>query len=112
TYLPFEIFGEELKKLNGAIEQKQACLDALYATNLETVRGQVKLDKYHDIVQNIYMYKIVKQGASYGTEIVDTTKEVSQFASFTPEQMAKLQVGTLKGKGVGMNKAKLEEKRK
>jgi branched-chain amino acid transport system substrate-binding protein len=109
TYSAFEIFEAALKKVNGAIEQKQAFLDALQATNLETARGQIKLDKYHDIVQNIYMYKIVKQGASYGTEIVDTNKEVSQFATFTPEQMAKLQVGTMKGKWVGMTKAKLDE---
>lgn len=106
-YTGAQMLVSALKKVNGDLAQRQPFLDALAATDVETARGPLKLDKFHDVVQNMYVYQYDSSGV--GQKILDTYKDVSQFWTFTPEQAQQFPYGKLKGKWVGMTKAQLSQ---
>ena len=94
-----------MRKVNGNIENKQAFLEALYATNVETPKGPIKLDRNHDVVENAYVFQIVKSGDEYVHKLIDTLNNVGQYGSLAEAQAGRL--GTLKGKWVGMTRDNL-----
>jgi ABC-type branched-subunit amino acid transport system substrate-binding protein len=94
-----------LKKVNGNIESKQAFLDALYATNVQTAKGLIKLDGNHDVVETGYVFQIVKNGDQYVHKLIDSVNDIGQYGSLTEQQAGKF--GSLKGTWVGMTKEKL-----
>lgn len=108
SYANAQILVAALQKVNGNLDDKQKFLDALYATNEQTVKGPVKLDKYHDIVQNMYVYKVVKDGNGFGHKLLATYDAADQFwGRPSPEQSMKFPYGKLKDKWVGTTKADL-----
>ncbi len=99
-----QILEAALNKVNGNIEDKQAFLNALYATNIETPKGPIKLDADHDVIENMYIYQIVKNGNDLGQKLLQTYPAVARgYARQAGEPAA----GTLKDKWVGMTKDKL-----
>jgi len=108
-YASAQILEAAIKKVNGNVDDQQAFLNALYATDVDTIQGHVKLDSYHDVVRPIYIYQVAKQGDRYGEKLLETYPDVSQFWDKTPEQLAKLPYGRLKDKWVGMTKDRLAE---
>ncbi|MFI5270045.1 MAG: ABC transporter substrate-binding protein, partial [Chloroflexota bacterium] len=99
-----------VKKVNGNVEDKQPFLNALYGINLDTAKGPIKLDKDHDIVQNIYAYRIEKQGDSYGEKLLDTYKDLTRNWDISAEDQVRFSpFGKLKGKWAGMTKAGLDQ---
>src|SRR5207248_536196 len=102
-----QVIVNALQKVNGDATQKQQLLDAINSTDLITAKGPIKLDKYHDIVQNMYVYQITKDGAQYAQKLLATYPEIDQFWGRTPEQSMKFPYGKLKDKWVGMTKADL-----
>ena len=108
-YAGAQILEMALKKVNGNIENTQQFMDAVYQTNLETAKGPVKLDENHDIVQNIYVYRVVKQGNSFGQTLLQTYKDVSDTWDRTRPQLDQFPAGQFKDKWVGMTKDKLRQ---
>jgi branched-chain amino acid transport system substrate-binding protein len=106
-YAGAQVLEAALKKVNGNIEDQQPFLQALYATDVDTARGPIKLDKYHDVVQDIKFYGIEKQGDSYGQKMITAYKGISAFWDRTEEQLKSFPYGQMKGKWVGMTKDKL-----
>lgn len=98
-----------LQKVNGAVEDKQQFLNALYATNLDTARGPLKLDQDHDVIENVYYYKIVKHNEAYSQELLTTYTDRSRGTERTPEELANFPFGRMKGKWVGMTADKLRD---
>lgn len=96
-----------LEKVNGNVENTDTFLKALYTLDVKAPKGEVKLDEGHDIVQNYYVYKIVKQGDKYTQQIVETYKDASQYYDIKADEMKRFPFGKLKGKWVGMTKDKL-----
>jgi branched-chain amino acid transport system substrate-binding protein len=109
SYANAQIIVGALQKINGNVENKQQFLDAIDATDQPTVKGPVKLDKYHDIVQNMYVYQVVKQGSQYAHKLLATYDATDQFWGRTPEQSMHFPYGQLKGKWVGMTKADVDK---
>jgi branched-chain amino acid transport system substrate-binding protein len=108
SYAGAQVIAAAMKKVNGSVENKLQLMDALYASDLETVKGPVKLDKLHDVVEDTYILQIVKgQDGSMEHKLLRTYPSVSQFGDFTPDQIAKLKSGTNKDKWTGMTQAKL-----
>jgi hypothetical protein len=91
--------------VSGNVENKQAFLDALYSTNVQTPKGPIKLDANHDVVENAYVFQIVKSGEQYVQKLIDTVPDVGQYGSLGEARAARL--GTLKGKWVGMTRENL-----
>ena len=98
-----------LQKVNGNVEDKQGFLNALYAIDLDTAKGPMKLDQYHDVIQNIYVVQAEKSGDSVAPKLLDTAPPVSQFGSFTKSQIEHLNSGKMNGKWVGMSQAQLQQ---
>jgi len=77
-YSGAQILVDTLKQLNGNIEDTPKFLDTLYRVTVQTAKGPVKLDADHDVVENIYLYQIVKDGNGYGHKLLDTIKGSSR----------------------------------
>jgi len=106
-YAGAQVLEAALKKVNGNIEDQQPFLQALYSTEVDTARGPLKLDKYHDVIQDIKVYDIEKQGDSYGQKMITSYKGVSAFWDRTEDQLKSFPYGQMKGKWVGMTKDKV-----
>jgi len=105
-YVGLQVLEPALNKVNGNIEQS---LDALYATDLETAKGPLKLDKYHDVIESAYVYQMVKQegGIGVGQKLLQTYPNLNQFGDLSEAESTHFPWGKLKGQWVGMTKEKL-----
>jgi len=66
------------KKLNGNVADKRAVRDAMVAADIDSPRGYFKIDaKDGNVIQNIYITKVVKKGDVYSNEIVKTFERVA-----------------------------------
>jgi branched-chain amino acid transport system substrate-binding protein len=108
-YAGGQILAAALQKVNGAAEDKQKLLEALYATNLETVRGPVKLDADHDIVPTTYVFQIAEQDGAIDHRLLDTYPNASRTWDRPQQEIDRLDLGGMKGKWVGMTKDQLEK---
>ncbi len=107
-YAGAQIIAAALNKVNGKVEQTQDFLNALYATNVNTAKGPIKLDANHDVVESVYIDRVVKQGDRFGQQLLATYEDVSRSWERTPQEMENFPLGKLKGQWVGMTKEKLE----
>ena len=106
-YAGGQILGAALQKVSGNAEDKQALLQALYATNLETVRGPVTLDSDHDVIPTIYAFQLVDQGGAIGYKLLDSYPNSSRTWDRPQSEIDHLDLGGMKGKWVGMTKDQL-----
>jgi branched-chain amino acid transport system substrate-binding protein len=102
-----QIVQAALDKVKGNVENTDAFLQALYDTNMTIPKGPVKLDSNHDVIENIYMYEIVKAGDRYDQKLLDTYKDVSSAWDRSPDEIAHFPFGKVSGKWVGMTKEQL-----
>jgi branched-chain amino acid transport system substrate-binding protein len=111
-YSAAEVLVGALHKVKGNLEgevQQKSFLEALYQTNVITPRGPIKLDAYHDVVQNMYVYEVIatQSGQAPTTRVIETIPNVSQHWDRTPTQLSSFAYGRLKGTWVGQTKEKL-----
>ena len=95
-----------IEKANGNVDSP-AFLDALHAVKIDSPKGPISLDDHHDIVQNKYVVQVTKSGNDISLKPLKTYTGVTQFWDRTPDQLAKLKIGQMKGQWVGMTKDKL-----
>lgn len=68
---------ETVKKLNGNLSDKKAVRQAMLDVEINSPRGYFKIDpKTGNVIQNIYITKVVKRGNGYGHDIVKTYEKV------------------------------------
>ena len=96
-----------MQKVNGNVEDTTAFLHALYAVDMDTIKGHIRLNQDHDVIENVYIFKITKSGSQYNRQILATYKDADPFFGIGRAKGATFPYGTLKGKWVGMTKAKL-----
>ncbi len=108
-YIVMQVIQSALEKVGGKIEDQEGFLKALSATNIETAKGPVKFDQNRDVVENIYIYQIVKEGGDYTHKILKTYKDVQQFWDQPPEVVRKFPFGQMKNKWTGMTKDQIAQ---
>jgi len=109
-YASAQVLEAALKKVNGNVEDKQAFMDALYSTNIDTAKGPIKLDSKHDLVENVYAFQVVKDSSGgFGQKLLGTQQGISANFNWTPQQIDKLQIGKDAIKWTTMDKAKLDQ---
>ncbi|HEX6513329.1 MAG TPA: ABC transporter substrate-binding protein [Chloroflexota bacterium] len=108
-YSAMEAIGSAIKAVNGNVENKDAFAQALKGLNVDTIKGPVKLDQYNNVVQNTYLFEVVKNGSSYAHKLDDTYKDTGQFWDRTQQQVEQIKLGSHKGQWVGMTKDKLAQ---
>ncbi|HLG73664.1 MAG TPA: ABC transporter substrate-binding protein [Chloroflexota bacterium] len=107
-----QVLAAAIQKVNGNVEDKQAFMNALYSLTANTAKGPVKLDPQHDVVQNTYIYETVKNGSSYAQKLQKTYEAVSRTWDRTQAEIDALQIGTHKGKWVGVTAAQVDQMEK
>ncbi len=74
-----------LRRINGNVENKQVLLDALRKVEIFSApRGPVKLDKYQNVIQNVYVRRVEKVGGTLKNVVIFTYPNVSQFGKYDP----------------------------
>jgi branched-chain amino acid transport system substrate-binding protein len=107
SYSAAQLIVAAIQKVNGNVEDKQAFMNALYAVSAETIKGPLKLDQDHDVIENVYIAKLVKKGDSVDEQIIDTYKDVPSSWVRTPQQLRTFPFGQMKGKWVGMTREQI-----
>jgi branched-chain amino acid transport system substrate-binding protein len=78
------------QQVGGKVEDKEGFLRALRAVQLPNApRGPMRLDSYQNVIQNIYVRKVVVQGGHARNSVIQTFHNVSQFWTFKPEEFLK-----------------------
>jgi branched-chain amino acid transport system substrate-binding protein len=90
TYTNGAVLEAALKAIGGKIEDKDALMKALRATDIQdTCRGPVKIDKYGNVVGNIYIRKVEKKNGKLVNAVIKTYPDVSQFWTYNPDEFLK-----------------------
>jgi branched-chain amino acid transport system substrate-binding protein len=89
-YVNCQVVDAGLKAAGGDASNKEKFMAALKGVNLtDTPRGPVKFDHLNNVVGNIYIRRIGREGAKYGLRLwnntIKTYQDVSQFWTW-PEQ--------------------------
>jgi branched-chain amino acid transport system substrate-binding protein len=108
-YSGAQIIADAIKKVDGNVDDRQKFLDALYNVDAQTAKGEVTLDADHDVVENIYLFQIVKNGDSYEQKLLQTYPSVSKTWDRSADDVKRFPWGKLKGKWVGMTADKLAQ---
>jgi branched-chain amino acid transport system substrate-binding protein len=111
-YSMAQVLAAAIQKVNGRIEDKPAFMDALYGLTANTAKGPVKLDSQHDVVQNTYIYETVKNGTGFEQKLLKTYEGVSRTWDRTQQQIDALDIGSHKGKWVGVTSQQVEQMEK
>ena len=106
-YVAGQVLEAAVEQIAGKVQDSDALLQALYYTDVETVKGRVRLDGDRDVVQSTYVYRLAKQGRGYANQLLQTYTDVGRTWDRTPQQLASFQFGGYRGTWVGMTKAQL-----
>jgi branched-chain amino acid transport system substrate-binding protein len=86
TYVEAAVLEAALKNVGGKIENKDAFMAALRATNVDTVRGPVRFDEFGNVVGNVYIRKVTRKDGRLVNSVIKTYPDVSQFWTYDPKQ--------------------------
>ncbi len=86
TYVEAAVLEAALKAVGGNVENKDAFMAALRATNVDTARGPVKFDEFGNVVGNVYIRKVARKEGRLVNSVVKTYPNVSQFWTYDPKQ--------------------------
>ncbi len=86
TYVEAAVLEAALKAVGGKVENKDAFMAALRATNVDTARGPVKFDEFGNVVGNVYIRKVVRKDGRLVNSVIKTYPNVSQFWTYDPKQ--------------------------
>ena len=90
TYVAAQVMDAALRQVGGRIEDKQAFMKAVREGSFpETARGPVRFDQYGNVVGNVYIRKVEKQGGRLVNTVVKTYPDVSQFWTYDPAEFLK-----------------------
>jgi branched-chain amino acid transport system substrate-binding protein len=90
SYVGAQLIVKALESIKGNVEDKNAFLKAMEAVDIVAPRGPVKLDQYHNPVQNEYISVLKKKDGQYYYEVTETYPNVSQFWKWSPEEFKKM----------------------
>lgn len=74
-----------LNAVNGKIEDQKAFREALRKVKLDTPRGPFEIDKFHNVVQNVYITEVKKIGDQFRNVVIETFPKQDQFGPFDPD---------------------------
>jgi branched-chain amino acid transport system substrate-binding protein len=82
---------EAINAINGKVEDSKAFIDAMLKIKVNAPRGPVRLDEYHNPIQNVYVSKVEKIKHPILGDIminvpIKTYENVSQFWTWKPEE--------------------------
>lgn len=85
TYAQGEVLEAALTTTKGNTADPVAFAKVLHQVHTDTVRGPVHFDPYGNVVGNVYIRKVARQGGRLVNEVIKTYPNVSQFWTWTPQ---------------------------
>jgi hypothetical protein len=107
-YAGAQIIVDALKRVNGDVDDKPKFVDALFATDLETIKGQVRVDRQRNTaIQSSYLFQVDQSGDPLKSKLLQTLTGAT-IPLPSVDELTKFPYGKLKGKWVGMTKQGLD----
>lgn len=98
-YVGAMVIDAALQATNGNVEDVDAFIKALEKVQVEAPRGPVKFDQYHNVVQNIYITEVKREGGKLVNSVIETVPQVSQFWKWSADEYLKMPtLESMKGK--------------
>lgn len=82
TYTAAEVLDHALQAVGGKVDDRKALMQALRDTKVDTVRGPVRFDQFGNVIGNVYIRKVEKQGGRLVNAVIKTYPDVSQFWTY------------------------------
>ncbi len=80
-----------IKAVNGDVENKDKFMEALRAVEIpNAIQGPLKVDKYGQAIENMYIRRVDKVGNTYQNTVIETYPLVTQFYKYNPETYLKM----------------------
>lgn len=86
TYVSAQVLDAALKSIGGRIDNHAAIIHAIRTGHFpNTARGPVSFDQFGNVVGNVYVLKVAKQGGQLVNAVEKTYPNVSQFWTYDPK---------------------------
>src|ERR1700730_11937000 len=89
VYVTAEVLEAALKTTKANVEDKKALMTAIRGSNVETVRGLVKIDELGNAIGNVYIRKVTRSDGRLVNSVIKTYPDVSQFWTYDKTEFLK-----------------------
>jgi branched-chain amino acid transport system substrate-binding protein len=90
AYVGAQWIAKAIEALKGEVKDREKFIQALWAVALaDAPTGKLKLDKYGQAIQNLYVRKVEKVKDRWQNTVVFTYPDVGQFGQYDPEAYLK-----------------------
>lgn len=90
AYVAADWVARAVKAVNGNVENRDRFMDALQAVEIpDSPHGHLKLDKYGNVIEDMYIRRVDKVGGRYQNTVIYTYPKVSQFWKYDPDTFVK-----------------------
>ena len=90
SYVGADWTARAIRAVNGDVENKEKFIKALRAVEIpDSPKGHLKLDKYGNVVENIYVRRVEEVKGRYQNSVIYTYRNVSQFWKYDPDAYVK-----------------------
>jgi len=98
TYVAMAAIDQAAKAIGGKVEDGARLAEALRKMDIDAPQGRVRLDRFQNIVADMYISRIDKVGDRVAPVLVETIRNVDQFLGLDPaDYLKKPRLVTLKG---------------
>lgn len=90
TYTAAAVLEASVKALGARAGDREALRDSLHTIKVEdTCRGPVSLDKNGNVVGNVYIRRVDKEGGRFVNKVIKTYENIGQFWTYNPDEFVK-----------------------
>jgi branched-chain amino acid transport system substrate-binding protein len=82
VYVTAEVLEAAIKATKGNVEDKKALMSAIHASNVETIRGRIKIDEFGNATGDVYIRKVTRSDGRLVNSVIKTYPDVSQFWTY------------------------------
>jgi branched-chain amino acid transport system substrate-binding protein len=82
VYVTAAVLEAGIRTTKGNVEDKKALMAAIRSSNVDTVRGVVKLDEFGNAIGDVYIRKVTRSDGRLVNSVVKTYPNVSQFWTY------------------------------
>jgi branched-chain amino acid transport system substrate-binding protein len=82
VYVTAAVLEAGIRTTKGNVEDKKALMAAIRSSNVNTVRGVVKLDEFGNAIGDVYIRKVTRSDGRLVNSVIKTYPNVSQFWTY------------------------------
>jgi branched-chain amino acid transport system substrate-binding protein len=82
VYVTAAVLEAGIRTTKGNVEDKNALMAAIRSSNVDTVRGVVKLDEFGNAIGDVYIRKVTRSDGRLVNSVIKTYPNVSQFWTY------------------------------